>query len=166
MSGVASVVLLTLDKIEVHLDFHIYNILNFDLFLGYPLEKLLASHGSLDEMLRENAFATAAPCLENLMAKHFPEQNLLEEMVHTSPFISSEPVLLEDVESFEESDSKDSLHFVKMNVHRPPRSSVSLFPLALNMLFSVFIEIQLRASTINLLRWRNYWPRNFVRRRL
>ena len=45
------------------------------------------------------------------MAKHFPEQNLLEEMVHTSPYVSSDPVLLEDVESSEEYDSKDSLHF-------------------------------------------------------
>ena len=45
------------------------------------------------------------------MAKHFPEQNLLEEMVHTSLFVSSNPVLLEDVESSEEYDSKDSLHF-------------------------------------------------------
>jgi len=31
--------------------------------------------------------------------------------VHTSPFVSSDPVLLEDVESFEEYDSEDSLHF-------------------------------------------------------
>ena len=109
--GIARDVPITVDKIEVHLDFYIYDILDFDLLLGYPLEKLLASHGSLDEMLRENAPATAASCLENPMAKHFPEQNLLEEMVHTSPFVSSDPVLLEDVESSEEYDSKDSLHF-------------------------------------------------------
>ena len=62
-------------------------------------------------MLRENASATTVPCLENSMAKDFPEQNLLEEMVHTSLFVSSDPVLLEDVESSEEYDSKDSLHF-------------------------------------------------------
>ena len=62
-------------------------------------------------MLRENASATAASCLEIPMAKHFPEQNLLEEMVHTSPFLSSDPVLLENVESSEEYDSKDNLHF-------------------------------------------------------
>ena len=31
--------------------------------------------------------------------------------MHTSPFVSSDPVLLEDVESSEEYDSKDSLHF-------------------------------------------------------
>ena len=102
---------ITVDKIEVHLDFYIYDILDFDLLLGYPLEKLLASHGSLDEMLRENASATTAPCLENSMAKHFPEQNLLEEMVHTSPLVSSDPVLLEGVESSKEYDSEDSIDF-------------------------------------------------------
>ena len=71
--GIARDVPITKDKIEMHLDFHIYDILDFDLFLGYPLDKLLASHGSLDEMLRKNASTTAVPCLENPMAKHFPE---------------------------------------------------------------------------------------------
>ena len=49
--GIARYVPATVDKIKVHLDFYIYDILNFDLLLGYPLEKLLASHGCLDEML-------------------------------------------------------------------------------------------------------------------
>src|SRR6185312_11484481 len=34
---VASIVLLTLDKIEVHLGFHIFNVLDFNLHIGYPL---------------------------------------------------------------------------------------------------------------------------------
>ena len=58
--GIARDVPITIDKIEMRLDFYIYDILNFDHLLGLPLEKLLASHGSLDEMLRENASATAA----------------------------------------------------------------------------------------------------------
>ena len=101
---------ITIDKIAVHLDFYIYDILDFDLLLGYPLDKFFISHqGSLDEMLRENASATATPCLENSMAKHFPEQNSLEEMMHTSPFVSSEPVLLEVAKSAtpKEYDSED-----------------------------------------------------------
>ena len=61
------------DKIEVHLDFYIYDILDFDLLLGLPLEKLPASHGSLDEKLRETGSATATPHLENLLAKPLPE---------------------------------------------------------------------------------------------
>ena len=56
---------ITIDKLEVHLDFYIYDILDFDLLLGLPLEKLLASHGSLDEKLRETGSATATRHLEN-----------------------------------------------------------------------------------------------------
>ena len=104
--------LLILDKIEVHLDFHIFDILDFDLLIGYPLENSLTSlQGSLAELPRETAFATATSCLENLLAKPLPEQNPLEEMMHTSPFIPSEPVLLGVLESSEEYDSEDSLHF-------------------------------------------------------
>ena len=63
MSGVTSVVLLILDKIEVHLDFHIFDILDFDLLIGYPLENSLTSHqGSLAKLLRETSFATATSC--------------------------------------------------------------------------------------------------------
>jgi hypothetical protein len=39
-----------IDKVEVHLDFHIYRILDFDLLLGNPLERLHledSSQGSL-----------------------------------------------------------------------------------------------------------------------
>ena len=69
--------------------FHIYDILDFDLFLGYPLEKLLASTGSLDENLSEVASATTTSCLENILAKPLPEQHPLEEMMHTFLFILS-----------------------------------------------------------------------------
>jgi hypothetical protein len=52
--GIASAVLLIMDKIEVNLDFHIFDILDFSFLLGPPLEKLLdASQRSLDEKLRE-----------------------------------------------------------------------------------------------------------------
>lgn len=72
--GIARDVPITIDKIEVHLDFYIYDILDFDLFLGLPLEKLLASHGGLDEKLRETASATTTSCSENLLAKPLLEQ--------------------------------------------------------------------------------------------
>ena len=47
------------------------------------------------------------------MVKHFPEQNPLEEMMHGSPFMSSEPVLYEFTKSAtsKEYDSEDTLHF-------------------------------------------------------
>ena len=84
---------LMIDKIEVNLDFYIFDIFDFDLPLGSPIEKLLASQGSLDVMLKKTASATATCCLENTMVNHFPELNPLKEMVHKSLFMSSEPIL-------------------------------------------------------------------------
>src|SRR6185369_13931251 len=80
--GIARNVPITIDKIEVHLEFYIYDILDFDLLLGLPLEKLLASHGSQDEKLRKVASATTTSCLENLLAKPLPEQKPLKEIMH------------------------------------------------------------------------------------
>jgi hypothetical protein len=74
--GVAGVVPLTIDKIEVNLDFHVFDILDFDLLLGYPLEKLSdVSEGTLDKNLRKISSATATFSLENLMVKPLPKQN-------------------------------------------------------------------------------------------
>jgi len=110
--GVASVVLLIIDKIVVNLDFDIFDILDFDLLLGSPFEKLLISQGSLDKKLRKTASATVS-CLENSMAKHFLEPNPLKEMMHESPFIPSEPILSEVAKSAtsKENDPKEILHF-------------------------------------------------------
>ena len=111
--GVENAVLLIIDKIEVNLDFHIFDILDFDLLLGSPFEKLLTSQGSLDKKLRKTASATATSCLENSIVKHFPEPNLLKEMMHESLFIPSESILSEVAKSAasEEHDSEATLHF-------------------------------------------------------
>ena len=94
------------------LRFHIFGILDFDLLLGSPFEKLLTSQGSLDKKLRKTASATVS-CLENSMAKHFREPNLLKELVHESPSIPSESILFEVAKSatFEENNSEQLLRF-------------------------------------------------------
>src|SRR6185369_4149424 len=127
--GIARDVPITIDKLEVHLDFYSYDILDFDLLLGLPLEK--TSHGSLDEKLRETGSATATPHLENLLDKPLPEQNLLKEMMHTSPFISSEPVLLGVLEFSEEFDSEDSLHFCEDERSSSPLTEFEPLPTSL-----------------------------------
>jgi hypothetical protein len=93
---------ITIDKIEVCLDFYIYNVIYFDLLLGYPLEKLLqknVSQGSLDEKLRETGSASATTYLENPMAKPLPKKKPLEKMMQVSPFVSSELVHFEVTKS-------------------------------------------------------------------
>jgi hypothetical protein len=129
--GIASVVPLTIDKIKVNLDFHIVDILDFDLLLGYPLEKLLdASQGSLDEKLREITSTTATSRLENPLVKPNPEQNLLEKVMYGSPFISSELVLFKAAKptTCEEYDSEEILHLGEDERSSSPSIEFEPFP--------------------------------------
>ena len=113
-------------------------------------------------MLRKTASAIATCCLENSMAKHFPEPNSLKERMHESPFIPFEPIL----PLSKSTTRKLPFTFVKTNDHYPSWASLSLFPLAPRKLFLTTIEIQLCFPTMNLLRWRIDGPWNFVRLRL
>ena len=80
--------LVIIDKIKVNLDFHIFDSLDFDLLIGYPLENLYhASLGSLCEKL-ENLTSTT-PCLENPLVKPCPKENPLEKMIHEQTSSSS-----------------------------------------------------------------------------
>jgi hypothetical protein len=99
--GIARAMLIKTDKIEVHLDFRIYPILDFDLLLGYPLERLHLEdlpQGSIGKKLRKSASTTTSSCLENPKAKPLSEQNLLEKVMCVSPFVSPELVLFKGIE--------------------------------------------------------------------
>jgi hypothetical protein len=59
--GIARGVPIKINETEVHLDFHIYTILEFELLIGHPLDNLFQekpSHGSLSEEFGKTAFAT------------------------------------------------------------------------------------------------------------
>jgi len=91
--GIARAVPIKIDKIEVHLDFHIFAILDFDLFIGYPNEKHCQqklSHGSLNEKLGKTAFATPIFHLQIPMVKHHPNHDSFEEVKFVSLFVSPE----------------------------------------------------------------------------
>jgi hypothetical protein len=77
-----------IDETEVHLDFNIYAILEFELLIGHPLDNLFQekpSHGSLSEQFGKTASATH---LDNPMAKRCPNNDPSEEVKFISPFIS------------------------------------------------------------------------------
>jgi hypothetical protein len=89
--GIARVVPITIDKTEVHLDFHIYAILEFDLLIGHPREKLFQEkpfHGGLDEKLGTTASAIPIPCPKRPKAKQQPNHNPFEEAKFISLFFS------------------------------------------------------------------------------
>ena len=59
--GIIRDVLIEINKTEVHLDFHIFAILNFELLICYPFEKLVQekpTQGSLGEKFGKTASTT------------------------------------------------------------------------------------------------------------
>jgi hypothetical protein len=89
--GIARVVPITIDEIEVFIYFHIYTILEFDLLIGHPLKNLIQekpSHRGLNEKLGTAASATPIPCLKNPKVEQQPNHNPFEEAKFISPFVS------------------------------------------------------------------------------
>ena len=82
-----------INETEVHLDFHIFAILDFELLIGYPFEIFFQKkppHGSLSKEFGKFASATH---LDNPMAEHYPNHNLSEEVKFVTPFVSLLPSL-------------------------------------------------------------------------
>jgi hypothetical protein len=80
----------TIDKIEVKLDIHIYPIVDFELLIGCPLETHLqekSSQGSFNHDFGKTSFATPISCPEIPMAEHHLDHNSQEEVMFVSPFI-------------------------------------------------------------------------------
>ena len=70
--GIARAMPIIIDEIEVFIDFHIFAILEFDLLIGYPLDKLFQEkyrHGRLSEKFGKT---TSTTHLEITMAEHIP----------------------------------------------------------------------------------------------
>ena len=123
-----------IDKIEVLLDFHVYPIIDFDLLIGFPLEILLrekSSQGSLGHDSGETTFTTPISCSENPMTEHHDDNNLLEEMMLMSPFISpntaSSPDPLNDTllkEEIREEWSDKTRHFSEAVWIKSPSTTI------------------------------------------
>jgi hypothetical protein len=123
--GIARAMPIIINETEVHLDFHIYAILEFDILIGYPLEKLFQQKpflGSHDEKLGKTASTIHILCPKSPIVKHNPNHDSFEEAKFISLFVSPR------VPSETEQSSS-------------PSPNPSHVPLAIQMLFSV-VEIQ------------------------
>ena len=92
-SGIVRDMSIEINETEVLLDFHIVAILNFELLIGYPFEKLFQKkppHGSLSKKFGKFASATH---LDNPMAEHYPNHNPSKEVKLVTLFVSLSPSL-------------------------------------------------------------------------
>ena len=89
--GIVRAMPITIDKIEVFIDFHIFAILEFELLIGHPLNNLFQekpSYGGLDEKLGTTTSAIPIPYPKSPMAKQHPNHEPFKEVKFISPFIS------------------------------------------------------------------------------
>ena len=86
--GIVRDVPFEINETKVHLDFHIFAILDFELLIGYPFEKLSKRNLLLGALVKNVGKTTSATHLENPMVEHYPNHNLFEEVKFISPFIS------------------------------------------------------------------------------
>ena len=70
--GIARDVPITVDKIEVHLDFYIYDILDFDLLLGYPLQKTFSISWEPRWNAKGKCFCHCCPLFRKSHGEAFP----------------------------------------------------------------------------------------------
>jgi hypothetical protein len=89
--GIIRAVTVRIDKNEIHIDFHVFAILEFELLIGHPLDKLIQekpSHGGLDEKLGIIASTTPISCPKRPKVEQQPNHNPFEEVKFISLFVS------------------------------------------------------------------------------
>ena len=73
------------------LDFHVFEIRDFDIMIGHPLEKLFVeppSLGALDVNLGRDTFSIPITRAKNSVAESLPYPNLPKEVMLVLPFES------------------------------------------------------------------------------
>ena len=112
--GIVHDVLVRHDDFEVALDFHVFDVYDFDILIRHPFEKLFLDApllGTLDVKLGRETFSILISWPKNSPAELFPQPELVEEVMANFPFEPSESSLEQDVELFiqEEDDSGETL---------------------------------------------------------
>jgi hypothetical protein len=98
------------DNMEIILDFHVFDIQDFDILIGHPLEKLFAEPPKTRDMdikLGRESFSIQVTKAKNSVAEPLLYPNLPLEVMSMKPFNSPESSLEKDAKLFKE--DKDNL---------------------------------------------------------
>jgi hypothetical protein len=85
------------------LDFHVFDIQDFNILIGHPLEKLFLDPpkiGDLDVMLARDTFTIPITRANNSMAESLPNPNMPKKVMSVLPFDSPESSLEKDAKLF------------------------------------------------------------------
>ena len=124
------------ENVDVILDFHVFDVQDFDLMIGHPIEKLLMdapTQGKLNVRLGKEMFSVQISRATNSMAEPSLETEPIMEVTGILPFDSLESLLEKDAEMFikEEDEPTEPIDISKFETpHRPP---IELKPLPIGL---------------------------------
>jgi hypothetical protein len=120
------------ENVDVILDFHVFDVQNFDLMIGHPIEKLLMdapTQGKLDVRLGKETFLVQISKASNSLAEpSFDSEPIMEEK-GILPFDSPESLLKKDAEKFIEEIDDPTKSIDISEFESPPRPPIELKPL-------------------------------------
>ena len=137
--GIVHDVLVHHDDFEVALDFHIFDVYDFDILIGHPIEKLFLEVpllGTIDFKLGRETFSLPISWAKNSPTELLPQPEPVEEVMAIFPFEPSETSLEQDTELFiqEEDDSGETLDIPTDERPSRPPIELKLFLLASTVL--------------------------------
>ena len=99
------------EKAEIALDFHVFEVQDFDVLIGQPIEMLfqiISSSGTLDATLGGRAFRSLILRSKDSLAEPMPQEEPVDEVQAIFPTETPESSLEKDVELFiQEEDNQE-----------------------------------------------------------
>ena len=127
--GIVHDVLVRHNDFEVALDFHIFDVYDFDVLIGHPFEKLFLEApllGTLDVKLGRETFSIPISRAKNSPAELLPKPEPVEEVMAISPFEPSESSLEKDAELFIQEEDDLGVALDLPTDERPSRPPIEL----------------------------------------
>ena len=121
------------------LDFHIFEVQDFDILIGHPIEKMfqnISSLGTLDVTLGGKDISLPILRSKDSMTELTPQEEIVDEVEAIVPIETPESSLENDAELFtEEEDDQDET--IELPTHeRPPRQPIELKPLPFRLCYA------------------------------
>jgi len=139
------------ENIDVILDFYVFDVQDFDLLIGHPIEKLLMdapTQGKIDVRLGKDTFSVQIARAANSMADSSLNYEPIEEVKRVFPVDSPESLLEKDAEKFVEEED-DSVKSVDLSEYETPRKPpIELKPLPTGLCYA-FLHGDTESSVIN-----------------
>ena len=117
------------DQTELALDFHVFEVQDFDILIGHPIEKMfqnISSLGTLDVTLGGKDISLPIFRSKDFMTEPTPQEEIVDEVGAILPVETTESSLEKDAELFTKEEDDQDETFELPTHEQPPRQPALL----------------------------------------